>query len=258
MMNLLILGGTTEASELGRALSSDRRFAATMSLAGRTRRPQIPAIPTRIGGFGGVEGLVRHLTQNRIALLIDATHPFATQMSANARAAARLSGTPLLTVLRPAWQPVDGDHWILVDSMPAASEALGVTPRTVLLTIGQKDLAPFAAAPQHRYVLRSVDPPPPEALPPLVTVISARGPFRLDDELRLLRDHGIELVVTKNSGGSATQAKLAAARALGLPVIMLRRPLVPTDETIGCETVGTAAEALAWLARHHAASPRGE
>src|ERR1700704_6378480 len=114
MMNLLILGGTTEASELGRALSSDRRFAATMSLAGRTRRPQIPAIPTRIGGFCGGEGLVRHLTQNRIALLIDATHPFATQMSANARAAARLSGTPLLTVLRPAWQPVDGDHWILV------------------------------------------------------------------------------------------------------------------------------------------------
>jgi precorrin-6A/cobalt-precorrin-6A reductase len=252
-MNLLILGGTTEASELGRALADDRRFAATMSLAGRTRRPLVPAIPYRIGGFGGVEGLVRYLTEHRIDALIDATHPFATQMSANASAAARLTGAPLLTILRPAWQPVPDDNWIMVDGMAAAAEALGHTPRRVLLTIGRKDLESFVAAPWHYYVLRSVDPPPQEALPPLVKVISARGPFRQDDEHRLLNDEAIEVIVTKNSGGTATEAKLAAARALGLPVVMVRRP----PEVPG-ETVGTAAEALAWLACRHTAAPRGE
>ena len=188
-----------------------------------------------------------------IGALVDATHPYATRMTANAIAAARQTGTPLLVVLRPAWQPTAGDRWTMVESMDAAAAMLGGVPRRVLLTIGRKDLAPFRAAPWHHYVLRSVDPPPAEALPPHVTVITARGPFALADEERLLRDERIDIIVTKNSGGSATAGKLAAARNLGLPVVMLTRP--PPPQT---DTVGSVGEVMAWLEQRHVASPRGE
>jgi precorrin-6A/cobalt-precorrin-6A reductase len=252
-MNLLILGGTTEATALARALAGDARFSATLSLAGVTRRPASQPIPIRVGGFGGVVGLVNYLRQHRIGALVDATHPFASQMTANAIAAARQTGTPLLVVLRPAWQPTAGDRWTMVENMEAAAAMLGGVTRRVLLTIGHKDLAPFRAAPWHHYVLRSVDPPPAEALPPQVTVIAARGPFALADEERLLRDERIDILVTKNSGGSATAGKLAAARNLGLPVAMLARP--PLPET---DTVGTVGEVRDWLDERHAAAPRGE
>ena len=252
-MNLLILGGTTEATALARALAVDARFSATLSLAGITRRPASQPIPVRMGGFGGVVGLVRYLQQHRIGALVDATHPFASQMTANAIVATRETGTPLLVVLRPAWQPTAGDHWTMVESMEAVAAALGTVPRRVLLTIGQKDLAPFRAAPWHHYVLRSVDPPPAETLPPHATVIAARGPFALPDEERLLRDERIDVVVTKNSGGSATAGKLAAARKLGLPVVMLARPPLPQTAT-----VGSVGEVLAWLQERHASTPRGE
>ena len=204
-------------------------------------------------GYGGVVGLAHYLRQHRIGALVDATHPFASQMTANAITAAQQTGTPLLVVLRPAWQPTAGDHWTMVASMEAAAATLGSVPRRVLLTIGRKDLAPFRAAPWHHYVLRSVDPPPTEALPPHVTVIAARGPFELDDEARLLRDERIDIVVTKNSGGSATAGKLSAARHLGLPVVMLARPPLPQTDT-----VGSVGEVLAWLQQRHAAAPRGE
>ena len=136
-MNLLILGGTTEATALARALAGDGRFSATLSFAGVTRRPASQPIPIRVGGYGGVVGLAHYLRQHRIGALVDATHPFASQMTANAITAAQQTGTPLLVVLRPAWQPTAGDHWTMVASMEAAAATLGSVPRRVLLTIGQ-------------------------------------------------------------------------------------------------------------------------
>ena len=252
-MKLLILGGTGEASALARALADDPRFSAVLSLAGRTRHPAPQPLPTRRGGFGGAAGLARYLAAERIAALIDATHPFAVEISRNAVEAARATATPLLTILRPQWEPAPGDCWLPVPDMPAAAAALGNAPRRVLLTIGRQDLAPFAAAPWHHYIVRSVDPPPPEELPPAAEIIAMRGPFLAADERRLLAGRGIQILVTKNSGGSATVGKLHAARALGIPVVMVARPPKPASETRA-----TVVEALAWLARRHAASlPRG-
>ncbi|MBV8613345.1 MAG: cobalt-precorrin-6A reductase [Acetobacteraceae bacterium] len=250
-MNLLILGGTTEASAIARALAHDTRFNATISLAGRTRHPAPQPLPCRVGGFGGAEGLARYLTEHRIGAVIDATHPFATRMTRNAEDAARLSGTRLLVVWRPPWRRQPSDIWIDVPDMAAAAEALGPAPRRVLLTIGQKDLAAFAAAPWHHYVLRSVDPPAPDALPHRAEVIAARGPFAETAERDLLVTRRIEVLVTKNSGGGATEGKLAAARVLGLPVVMVSRPPPPD-----AETVATADEALAWIERLYHAQPR--
>jgi precorrin-6A/cobalt-precorrin-6A reductase len=245
-LKILILGGTTEASALARMLAGDLRFDAVLSLAGRTKAPRTPPIPFRIGGFGGVEGLVRYLKTESVDVLVDATHPFAAQMSRHAADAARIAGVPLLAVCRPAWRAVPGDRWIPVPDMAAAVAALGAAPCRVFLTIGQKELAPFRETPQHAYVIRSVDAPEAEALPPDAEVITARGPFAEDDERRLLIEKKIDVIVTKNSGGTATEAKLAAARALGLPVIMVERPVRPE-----VETVAGAEAALDWLARAH-------
>lgn len=247
-MRLLILGGSTEASALAREVAGDARFAPTLSLAGRTQAPVLPPIPARVGGFGGVAGLVAYLRAERIAAVVNATHPFAARMSANAAEACAETGTSLLRVLRPAWTKQPGDDWRTVADMAAAAEALGAAPRRVFLTVGRQDLAPFAAAPQHRYVIRSVDPPPPESLPPQASIISARGPFDEAAEAALLRDHAIDVIVTKNAGGGATGAKLAAARMLGLPVVIVARPPLPPGER-----VPDVAGARAWLDRVHAA-----
>jgi precorrin-6A/cobalt-precorrin-6A reductase len=252
-MNLLILGGTSEASALARALADDNRFQATISLAGRTQNPAPQRLPVRSGGFGGIDGLARYLIEHRIDALFDATHPFAAQMTRHAEAAARQTGTALLAIQRQAWQQQPGDRWIEVPDLPAAAEALGPAPRRVWLTIGQKDLAPFAAAPWHYYLVRSVDAPPAEHLPPQAEVIAARGPFALAAELTLLQEQWIDVLVTKNSGGEATEAKLTAARMLHVPVVMIARPAPPA-----AETVATVPEALAWLACRHAALRRGE
>ncbi len=239
-MNILILGGTTEASALARAIA-DRPWKATLSLAGRTRDPIPQPIPCRVGGFGGVAGLADYLSGNRIDALVDATHPFAAQMTRNAADAAARTGTTLLAIHRPAWTRPPGAVWHEVATMQAAADALGPAPRRVLLTIGQKDLAPFTAAPQHAYVVRSIDPP--AAPPPGALVLTARGPYDEAAERALLLLHRIEVMVTKNAGGTATVAKLAAAAALGIPVVMVARPALPD----GLATVPTAAEALAWL-----------
>jgi precorrin-6A/cobalt-precorrin-6A reductase len=245
-LKLLILGGTTESSALARALEHDARFAAVLSLAGATKNPATPPIPFRVGGFGGVKGLADYLAANRIDLLIDATHPFADKMKRNAAEAARIAGVPILAIRRPAWTPEPGDDWTAVPDMEAAATALGERRKRVLLTIGQKELAPFKAHPQHAYVVRTVDAPDPDSLPSDADVITARGPFAEAGERRLLSDRGIEAIVTKNSGGTATQAKLAAARALNIPVIMVARPAVPE-----VEAVETAEAALDWLERFH-------
>jgi precorrin-6A/cobalt-precorrin-6A reductase len=245
-MTILILGGTAEAAELARRLScSDLAVPALVSLAGRTSAPKPLALPSRSGGFGGVEGLVTYLRDNRVALVIDATHPFAAVMPFNAAAACRVAGVPLIALRRPPWTPEAGDCWTLVGDMAEAVAALGAEPRRVFLTIGRLELEAFAAAPQHRYLVRSIEPIG-EVLPAgAVTWLAARGPFALADEAALMRREGVEVLVTKNSGGAETAAKLSAARALGLPVIMVERPAKPD-----VPTVTGVAEVLAQLSAH--------
>ena len=244
-MKVLLLGGTAEASALAERIAEDGRFEGTMSLAGATRSPKASPLEMRVGGFGGAEGLAAHIRQHGVDVLVDATHPFAAAMSANAATAAATASVPAIALLRPAWRERPGDLWIRVPDMPSAAAALGPAPRTVFLTVGRKDLAPFRGAPQHRYIVRSVDPPPQGLLPDGAVFIAERGPFALENEERLLRDHGIETIVTKNSGGAATAAKLTAARRLGLPVVMVERPPAPGA------SVPTVDDAWDWLVARH-------
>ena len=247
-MRVLVLGGTTEARELyGLLEQAAACFDVTVSLAGVTRAPVLPRLAVRIGGFGGVDGLYDWLLAHRIDAVIDATHPFAVRMSANAVQACARAGVALLRVERPGWTPVEGDCWTHVADMQAAARALGATPRRVLLTVGRKDLLPFHHAGRHDWLLRSVDRPDASLLPPGCRVLLARGPFDEAEEEALLRHERIDVIVTKNSGGTATYAKLAAARGLGLPVIMVDRPPVPA-----APTVAGARGAMAWLERLYA------
>lgn len=247
MPNVLLLGGTTEASALARLLA-ERGVRATLSYAGRTEQPRPQPIPVRVGGFGGVEGLTRYLRDQRVTHLVDATHPFAATMSANAVAAARMAGVPLLALTRPAWHPVAGDRWTHVPDIAGAVAALEGPPRRILLALGRMHVEAFAALPQHHYVLRFVDAPPvPPALPDHRLVVD-RGPFTPDGDRALMAAHGIDLVVCKNAGGTGAEAKLIAARALGIPVLMIDRPLLPPRaEVIDPQAV------LDWL--DHALSP---
>ncbi|KQP10678.1 MAG: cobalt-precorrin-6A reductase [Methylobacterium sp.] len=236
---LLILGGTGEASALVRGLPPG--VEPTLSLAGRTAAPKAEPVPTRIGGFGGVDGLADWIEGNRITHVIDATHPFAARIAANAAGACARTGTKLLAIRRPAWEPVPGDRWRAVADMGAAVTALGAAPCRVFLTVGRQEVGVFAAAPQHDYVVRSIEP---VALAvPRLTAIVARGPFAEADEAAFLRDQAIAVVVSKNSGGAATYGKITAARGLGLPVVMVARPPKPD-----VPSVADAAGALAWLA----------
>ena len=243
-MRILLLGGSTEASALARLLAADGRFETTLSFAGRTASPRAQPVATRSGGFGGVEGLVRYLREERIDVLVDATHPFAAQMSRNAIEAASATGTPLLAVERPAWQPQPGDNWTLAPDMAAAVQAIGPAPRKVFSGIGSLALTELQAAPQHTYVIRLIDLPKGALALPNIVFIQARGPFTAEDDIRLFREHGIEVVLAKNSGGDATVSKIEAARALGLPVMMVQRPFIPPRPA-----VAAAEEAMAWLAR---------
>ena len=246
VLKLLILGGSGEAAHLTRVLAGDARFDVTLSLVGRTADPALLPGTLRRGGFGGSEGLARTLTGESYDLVIDATHPFAVQMKANAVEAAGAADVPLLAIRRPEWMPCEGDRWIMVESIEGAASAIGDEPRRVFLTTGRMELAPFRQAPQHLYIVRSVEAPSPNELPPRVELITARGPFELKDERALLQEHKVELLVTKNSGGTGAAAKLDAARALSLPVIMVERPALPE-----ARFVETVAEALAWLERAH-------
>ena len=231
-MNILILGGTSEANLIAESLAGEARFVVTLSLAGRTVSPRLPPVATRTGGFGGFEGLAAYLRAGRIAAVIDATHPFATRISANAAAATKLAGIPLIALERPAWTPVAGDRWTLVANIEAAAAALPDRAECVLLTVGRQSLAPFAAKPQHHYVIRVIDPPdiPPQLRD--VEIVTGRGPFQRDDEIVTMREHRIDRLVSKNSGGEGSYAKLAVARALGLPVILVQRPLRTGDSSV--------------------------
>lgn len=250
-MRVLILGGTGEASTLARALAGRPDLAVTLSLAGRTRTPEPEPVPTRIGGFGGPEGLLRYLAAERIARMIDATHPFAATISASAAWAASQAGLPLLAIRRPAWTRRSGDLWTDVGSMAEAVAALGTRPRTVFLTVGRQEVGAFAVAPQHAYLARSIEPLG-DALPvPRLRVIEARGPFDADAEAALMDSAGIEVVVSKNAGGTATYGKIAAARALAIPVVMVRRPQKPD-----VPSVPDAAGAVLWLSHAAPATER--
>lgn len=242
-IRVLILGGTTEASALARLLADDTRFQATLSLAGRTSTPRPQPLPTRVGGFGGTTGLLAHLVGERIEAVIDATHPYAARMSAHAVEACRRAGVPLASLVRAPWQAVPGDCWQSVPDAEAAAQAIGEAPRRVFLSLGRQELHCFAAAPQHRYLARLIEPPEQTTLPPCLRLIQARGPFDLEAERQLLVGEGIETMVSKNAGGGATYAKIEAARALGLPVIMIARPDKPAGEI-----VRSAEEAVRWLA----------
>ncbi len=243
-MRVLILGGTTEASAIARALAGDGRFAPVLSLAGRTRMPVPPPIAWRRGGFGGVAGLAAYLRQERVEALIDATHPFAAQMKAHAAAAC--GEVPRVAVMRPPWVAEAGDRWVCVADMAAAATALGGEARRVFLTVGQRELGVFG--PPHRYLVRSVDPPP--GAPAGATIVAARGPFTEADDRALMQRFGVEVLVTKNSGGTAVAGKLAAARSLGVRVVMVDRPVPPPGLL-----VPGAAGALRWL--EHQAALRG-
>jgi len=242
MPRILILGGTTEARTLGEWLAKRGGLDVTLSLAGRTAAPVPHAVPVRVGGFGGAAGLADYLAAERIDALIDATHPYATLISQNAAAAARDSGVPFMALRRPPWAAVAGDRWIEVSDTAVAASAIGEERRSVFVALGRNELKPFAGAPQHRYLFRSVDPIDPPLPLPQVTYVTARGPFSEADDRALMAAHAIDVVIAKNSGGGAAYGKIAAARSLGIEVIMLRRPAAPD-----APAVDTVDEAIVWL-----------
>ncbi|MEU4804759.1 cobalt-precorrin-6A reductase [Actinosynnema sp. NPDC023587] len=227
---VLVLGGTGEARELARRAAPLARVVS--SLAGRVASPRLPEGEVRVGGFGGVAGLVAYLRAERVAAVVDATHPFADRITANALAATAEAGVPLLVLRRPGWAERAGDRWTWVDSVAEAARVVG--GRRAFVTTGRDGLGAFAAG-----VARTVDPP---AGPTALEVVLARGPYDVDGELALMRRHAVEVLVTKDSGGDMTAAKLVAARALGLPVVVVRRPPAPA-----APTVATVDAALTWL-----------
>ncbi|RWD78729.1 cobalt-precorrin-6A reductase [Mesorhizobium sp.] len=253
---ILILGGTTEARQLAGKLVARTDVTLTLSLAGRTENPVAQDVPTRTGGFGGADGLAAYLRENQIDLLIDATHPYAAQISANATEAAHEAGVPIIALRRPGWEPAEGDRWTLVDSVASAVTALGSAPRHVFMALGRQEVAAYEAAPQHHYLIRSVDPVEPRLAVPDATYLLARGPFREADERALLLEHRIDVVVSKNSGGEATYGKIAAARALGIEVVMIRRPALP--DVTSAETIEALAEMVDDFLVSHFLGPAAE
>ena len=236
--SILILGGTAESRQLAERMARDTRYAVELSLAGRTRSPAEQPVPVRIGGFGGAEGLADYLRLHDVKLLVDATHPYAARMSRNAVEAARLADVPVIALRRAPWQRKEGDRWHDVGSVPQAVSALGDSPRRVFLTLGRQELLPFEAAPQHHYLIRSVDPIEPALDVPQARYLTDRGPFVEADEMALLQGNEIEVIVAKNSGGPASYGKIAAARALGIEVVLIQRPELP--EVASVESVEDA------------------
>lgn len=212
------------------------------SLAGRVRAPRLPEGAVRVGGFGGAEGLRAWIADNDVAAVVDATHPFAAAISANAAAAARESGVPLVRLRRPNWPERPGDRWVRVPDLAAAAEATAALGERVFLTIGRQGVDAFAGLERQWFLIRAIDPPT-GPLPPRHEIILARGPFALEDESRLIAEYGIDVLVTKDSGGDQTGAKLAAARRAGIPVVVIDRPPLPE----GVEVVETVAQVVDWL-----------
>lgn len=240
---LLLLGGTGEALALAASLAATfgPRLRVITSLAGRTRDPRLPAGGLRVGGFGGTEAMAEWLRDREVDAVVDATHPFASRISANAAVACDSAGVPRLVLERPAWTQRPDDRWHEVDDAAAAASRLPALGRRVFLTLGPRDLAPFAPLAGMWFLLRQVDPPTAPVPLDNCTLVTGRGPFDLEGERKLLLDHAIDVLVTRASGGMATIAKLDAARALGLPVAMIRRPPPPPGAR-----VASLAEAVYW------------
>jgi len=242
---VLILGGTQEAAELARALAGEPEVETISSLAGRTRRPaEIPGTVRR-GGFGGAGGLEAYLREEGIGVVVDATHPYAEAISAHAAAACEGAAVPRLALHRAPWARQAGDRWIAAADAAAAARALPGLGKRVLLTIGSRGLEPFLRVPGLRYVIRAIEAPEPALGAERVTLLLARGPFDIEGERRLLESHAIDALVSKNAGGRAAYPKIAAARTLGIPVVMIARPPPPPGER-----VDSVAAALAWIAEH--------
>jgi precorrin-6A/cobalt-precorrin-6A reductase len=240
--NLLILGGTTEATALAQTLA-DAGIAGVVSFAGRVDRPARQPLPQRVGGFGGADGLAEYLGAHKITHVIDATHPFAAQMSRNAIAACAQACVPLIALTRAPWQPRPGDRWTHVPDIAGAVAALNRPAKRVMLAVGRMHLAQFAPNPQHFYLLRLVDPPKAASPLPRAQVLVSRGPFTQADDEALMRAHSIDIIVSKNAGGAGAYSKITAARALGLPIIMIDRPAIPDRAE-----ASTPAQVLDWLA----------
>ncbi|MFQ5775635.1 MAG: cobalt-precorrin-6A reductase [Kiloniellaceae bacterium] len=249
---ILILGGTGEAAALAMRLARHPDLAVITSLAGRTRAP--PALPgeVRRGGFGGPAGLARFLRERAIELVVDATHPFAAAISDNAAEACRAAGVPRLMLARPAWRPQPNDRWIRVADPEAAAAALPELGRRVFLSTGRRDLEAFSALPGIWFLVRLIDEP--DSPLPLddYTLVLGRGPFPTEQEIALMQEHGIAVLVSKNSGGLATYGKIEAARRLGLPVVMIERPDLPESER-----VRSVDEAAAWVEARRTAAKHG-
>ena len=244
-MRVLLLGGTTEANHLAQSLAQ-QEIPALYSYAGRTSDPVAPPLPHRIGGFGGTDGLIAFLRTEGITHVVDATHPFAAQMSINAVAACTHTALPLLRLERAPWTAQNGDNWTSFPTLDAVVAALPTPDARIFLAIGKQQIGLFAQRPEHHYLLRLVDAP--DAPLPLSrsSVEVAKGPFDVPGDVALLRRHAVTLVGSKNCGGAGAEAKLTAARALGVPVLMVERPPLPATKT--AETVP---DVMTWL-RHNA------
>ncbi|MGD1880588.1 MAG: cobalt-precorrin-6A reductase [Kiloniellaceae bacterium] len=242
---LLLLGGTGDSRALAERLAGRGDVEVISSLAGRTEQPAALPGGLRIGGFGGIDALADYLTAQSIDLLVDATHPYAARISANAEAACQRTGTPRLVLTRPPWQPVEGDKWIPVTDTEAAAKALPGLARRVFLAVGRGELDAFADLPGLWFLVRMVDAPGDKLPLEHYEVVLGRGPFEANGERALFALHGIQALVTKNSGGDATYAKIAVARELGLPVVMIERP--PHEKAGEAETAGSVEEALTWI-----------
>lgn len=240
LTRVLVLGGTTEGRALASACAGLPGVETISSLAGRTSAPLLPPGAVRVGGFGGVAGLIDYLHSERIDAVVDATHPFAATMSSHAVAATAETGVPLLVVRRPGWTEQPGDDWHRVPSLAAAAAVVPELGSRVFLTTGRQTVAAFAGVEECWFLARSVEPPEPP-MPRRLSIVLDRGPFTVDGERKLLTGHRIEVLVTKDSGGAAP--KLAAARELTIPVVLIDRP--PAAET--ADKVATVPEAVAWL-----------
>ena len=240
---ILVLGGTGEARQLAADLAERPDVTVVTALAGRLSTPTLPVGPVRVGGFGGPDGLACWLRAEHVDAVVDATHPFAATITASAVAACAATGTPLLVLRRPGWQPQPGDDWHRVPSLPAAAALLPDLGERVLLTTGRQGVAAFAAVTACWFLIRAVEAPGPPS-PQRMRLLLDRGPYQLAGELALLAEHRIDTLVTKDSGGPMTAAKLVAARQLRLPVVVVDRPPAPA-----APTVTTVAAALGWLAR---------
>ena len=241
---VLILGGTGEGAQLAARLSERVDLTVISSLAGRVSEPKLPKGLVRVGGFGGLDALTSYLVNEEIKVVIDATHPFAAKISQNAEVACSRTGLPFIALLRPPWRKLAGDRWHEVPDFQSAAEFIDTKMGRVFLSIGRQELGSFSGCTNAWFLIRAIEEPA-EHLPPHCQVLLRRGPFEFKDELQLLRDHSINCLVSKNSGGPATYTKIEAARFLNIPVVMINRPIKYTVQAV--ETVEDAIAKLNYL-----------